>query len=476
MSGNAFGRRLLHNAMRCVLWALCAVVIGGALAGCEQAGAQGEAQPEAAQAEGVAEIARLVVSRHEGEANGWELLTEAARLCNEIDRESLRNWGGDRDTELSPGLVLMDITRGAFPPGGPRKGLELGLELLAKMEEAEVFEKLRAFSAVGRAWRPVDEWGDDAKTLHAHMRETSAWRNLVRTSRARMRLAAARGDGAEATRILEDLLAIAAAHGDQLLLLDRLSGIATLSVAAGETRFLLVDGVLDGATCARMLEAFDGRRRFPAFEATLQAESQFQVVMAAQVNGWLARTSAAERKESADALRAVLARPEVMAVKAAAEDLSPPLGEALDGGPAMLEREDLVEHLAELVAKAVVKVQSSEVEVQMAVEGTRIMLALEVYRGEHGTYPEGLEALAGGVIGEVPADPLSGEAFVYRLLKDDEVGRGYLLYSVGADGVDDGGREHEEVREKAWSESGKGFDYVVNSPRYPAIDRGDLQW
>src|SRR5690606_412677 len=139
----------------------------------------------------------------------------------------------------------------------------------------------RAFSAVGRAWRPVDEWGDDAKALHAHMRETGPWRNLVRTSRARMRLAAARGDGAEATRILGDLLAIAAAYGDQLLLLDRLSGIATLSAAAGETRFLLVDCVLDGPTCARMLEAFDARRPFPAFEATLQAESQLQVVMAA---------------------------------------------------------------------------------------------------------------------------------------------------------------------------------------------------
>lgn len=463
--------------MRCVLWALCALVIGGAAAGCEQAGAQGEAQPEAAQAEGIAEIARLVASPHEGEANGWELLTEAARLCNEIDRESLRNWDGDRDTELSPALVLADITRGPFPPGGPRKGLELGEQLLAEMAEAGVFEKLRAFSAVGRAWRPVDEWGDDAKALHAHMRETSAWRNLVRTSQPRMRLAAARGDGAEAARVLEDLLAIAAAYGDQLLLLDRLSGIATLSVAAGEARFLLVDGVLDGPTCARMLEAFDARRPFPAFEETLQAESQLQVVMAAQVNDWLARTTAAERKESADALRAVLARPEVMAVKAAADEVSPLVGEALDSGPAMLEREDLVEHMAELVAGAVVKVQSSEVEVQMAVEGTRIMLALEVYRGEHGAYPDELEPLARGALPEVPVDPLSGEAFVYRVLEaPDEHGRAYLLYSVGADGVDDGGREHEEVREKAWGESGKGFDYVVNSPRYPAIDRGDLQW
>jgi hypothetical protein len=451
-------------------WALCVLVVA-VCAGCERA--HGEIEPDAG---AEAQIAQLIAARHEGHENGWRLITEAGRVCREVELESLRNWDGDRETELSPWLALADITRGPFPRGGPRKGLEAGERLLAEMEEAGVFSKLRAFAAVGRAWRPVGESGPDARALDEHLKQMP-WRGLVRASLARMRLAAVAGDGEKAALILQDLLAISAAEADQLLLLDRLTGIATLGVAAGEVQHLVVDGALDAATCARMLEALDGRRALPPFEETARAEALLQVAMAAEVNAWLRRTSAEERQQAADALRAALSRPEVVAMKAAADEVSPLIGQALDEGPAMLEREDLVEHLAELAAGAVARVRASEVEVQAAVEGTRIMLAMEAYRAAHGGYPEALAALAGGALGEVPVDPVIARSFVYRLLEEaDSHGRAYLLYSVGADDVDDGGRTHEKGRDKAWRQSGKGFDFVVNEPRWPAIEREDLEW
>ena len=61
--------------------------------------------------------------------------------------------------------------------------------------------------------------------------------------------------------------------------------------------------------------------------------------------------------------------------------------------------------------------------------------ALAAYRADHGHYPEKLGELAPKYLAAVPDDLFSGKALIYRT-----EGKGYLLYSVGANGRDDGGR------------------------------------
>ncbi|MEM6799455.1 MAG: hypothetical protein AAF589_08065 [Planctomycetota bacterium] len=61
--------------------------------------------------------------------------------------------------------------------------------------------------------------------------------------------------------------------------------------------------------------------------------------------------------------------------------------------------------------------------------------ALGVYRAEQGAYPESLAELVPGVLDEVPIDLFSEQPFVYQRKPDG----GYLLYSVGPNGRDDGG-------------------------------------
>jgi hypothetical protein len=66
-------------------------------------------------------------------------------------------------------------------------------------------------------------------------------------------------------------------------------------------------------------------------------------------------------------------------------------------------------------------------------------LALRAYRVEHGAYPMTLNALVdGGYLRHLPVDPfdMAGAPVRYRLLASDR----YLLYSIGPDGKDDGGR------------------------------------
>lgn len=64
---------------------------------------------------------------------------------------------------------------------------------------------------------------------------------------------------------------------------------------------------------------------------------------------------------------------------------------------------------------------------------------LAVYRAEHGQYPEKLEDLVPGILGKLPVDSFKSKAFLYRRTDD-----GYLLYSLGANGIDDGGSNEQQ--------------------------------
>ncbi|HEX5271372.1 MAG TPA: hypothetical protein VFW33_12825 [Gemmataceae bacterium] len=64
-----------------------------------------------------------------------------------------------------------------------------------------------------------------------------------------------------------------------------------------------------------------------------------------------------------------------------------------------------------------------------------LAFALAAYRGDHGRYPAKLDELAPKYLAAVPDDLFSGKPLVYR-----PEGKGYLLYSVGVNGRDDGGR------------------------------------
>lgn len=62
-------------------------------------------------------------------------------------------------------------------------------------------------------------------------------------------------------------------------------------------------------------------------------------------------------------------------------------------------------------------------------------VAAERYRRDRGDWPASLEELAkNGLLPSVPLDPFDGQPLRYKILAD-----GVLIYSIGADGVDNGG-------------------------------------
>jgi len=66
-------------------------------------------------------------------------------------------------------------------------------------------------------------------------------------------------------------------------------------------------------------------------------------------------------------------------------------------------------------------------------------LAVERFRQKQGQLPKNLKELVPRFLHEIPTDPFDGKPIRFRRLAE-----GYVVYSVGADGHDDGGRERPE--------------------------------
>ena len=115
---------------------------------------------------------------------------------------------------------------------------------------------------------------------------------------------------------------------------------------------------------------------------------------------------------------------------------------------------------------------------QTAADLARIACALERYRLAHGDFPETLNALVPQLMGKIPHDLISGQPLKYRRTDDPpSPGSGaasgsFILYSVGWNGTDDGGKvrlpEGREASGPFRGESGLNItdgDWVW---RYPA--------
>jgi type II secretory pathway pseudopilin PulG len=88
-----------------------------------------------------------------------------------------------------------------------------------------------------------------------------------------------------------------------------------------------------------------------------------------------------------------------------------------------------------LVVPALQKVQSAADRTEQTQRNLHIAFALAAYRADMGRYPARLDELAPKYLPKVPGDLFSGGPLIYRPTE-----AGYLLYSVGANGLDEDGR------------------------------------
>jgi hypothetical protein len=98
--------------------------------------------------------------------------------------------------------------------------------------------------------------------------------------------------------------------------------------------------------------------------------------------------------------------------------------------------------------------------------GVIAMIRIERYRVEHGRYPSSLAQVEAESPRPLPVDPFSGQPLGYRVVDPatDPFGRGYILYCVGKDKLDDHGKD---VSPRVYSpgQAPPGTDYFINDPR-----------
>ncbi len=99
---------------------------------------------------------------------------------------------------------------------------------------------------------------------------------------------------------------------------------------------------------------------------------------------------------------------------------------------------------------------------QTQIDEARIACRLERYRLAHGKYPDALGALMPVYGADLPHDVMNGQLYHYKPLSDGT----YLLYSVGWDQIDDGGRENV---------TSTGYHYYLDDPDWVWVNHPDLK-
>jgi hypothetical protein len=105
-----------------------------------------------------------------------------------------------------------------------------------------------------------------------------------------------------------------------------------------------------------------------------------------------------------------------------------------------IERGEIIgEMLTVLMLPATRKLWSGADRAQQIQDNVILAFALAWYQRDHGRYPEELKALMPKYLERIPSDLFSGKPLVYRPKEN-----GYLLYSVGVNGKDEGGRGYDD--------------------------------
>ncbi|RKY10197.1 MAG: hypothetical protein DRP66_00320 [Planctomycetota bacterium] len=84
-----------------------------------------------------------------------------------------------------------------------------------------------------------------------------------------------------------------------------------------------------------------------------------------------------------------------------------------------------------------------DMRVAAEVDCTRVALGIERYRLAKGSLPKELTDLAPQYIDKAPIDPFDGKPLRYKLTEP-----GYIVYSIGEDGADEGGLEKDKVAQR----------------------------
>jgi hypothetical protein len=436
--------------------------------------------------------------------DGWPVLQEAIALLGGVENETQTHESNPKALRLDFSAITATARDSVqYDKSATWEEMDalatLGLSIAAN---SGLYDKLDQLAATRRAVRPTP----DAPLIEILLPELGRMRQLARMNGARMFIAARDGNEAEFVRAYEQTLALGRISAQQGCLIEHLVGIAIVGLANGRLREAMTERPFSPETCAALLAAID--RQLPLTPVTRAFDGERLGVMDmiqwthtddGRGSGRLIPSSLAKigwiAGGSGTGVPSVLtewkifnivgaAFPSKAATTDKANDFFDKLTAHANLTPAQrraspLNADTWIEEnlpkrylLLRLVLPAVDKSLASHMQCEMETAGVRIMLALELYKAKHNAYPATLVQLAPSFLPAIPEDPFAGD-FVYRLITPEEdavrradgSARPYLLYSRGRDMADNGGKTNPRNAQSALhSDSGKGLDFVLNTP------------
>lgn len=435
---------------------------------------------------GAAKLTELVRQHQPSAApddDAWPFLVRAFERLDTADRDV---WKGTAqrlvtstgkpidprfDALYGPAPDLTQPYRGVPPDLEYARGcIDLARQMLAKYESSGVYAQLAEAASRPSAMRPI-AMAEGEPLMNLLLPELGPARQLARICAARMQQAFEADDPVAFRQSLEQGLALARIINQQPLLIDAMVGAA-----------------IDVLMLEQLEEIMHKSPRTEFLDAMAEA-------LARQPGTTLGPYHArGERIGALDTLAWVFSDPSRARLGPMSPALAQVFGASVRGGRLSTfanNRRQFERHFDDLEAQlkadpherpprapaasnllllnllvpATERAAQSRDRVVLQRRGVVAMIAIERFHRRTGSYPSTLAEIPGDLLTAPPIDPYSGKPLGYRRLESpDAHGRGYILYSVGHDGTDDGGVDAEAERKRSGTLQVGPTDIILNEP------------
>jgi hypothetical protein len=336
-------------------------------------------------------------------------------------------------TEAAKGLPIVS-TSDAIPPPGQ------AWEKLAKAEQlvdqyAAQLERLHQAAAMdGQARYPVD-LSRGPETIVSHVQHL---RQAARVLALDAHVRAHRGDVEGAVHSMTTIAALADSLDREPIMVSQLVRVAIESIAVNTMAELTPYLQLNDSQWQRLADSLrEDEQPADSLQRTIAGEQAMGLVAFNQLDettglGMISRDDdRAYYLESMQRLSEACELPPRQAMHAA-QQIQQDIADTVGNSPISRLRYTLTSMAMPASDNFVGAVFDSQARRRVG----QTLLAIHRYRQQRGAWPPSLDQLVADYLPQLPLDPYTGKPLLYRV-----EGNGYVLYSVGKNGMDDGRNE-----------------------------------
>ncbi|NEQ53987.1 MAG: hypothetical protein F6K11_28300, partial [Leptolyngbya sp. SIO3F4] len=295
----------------------------------------------------------------------------------------------------------------------------------------------------------VDRFGTGPLISYVFIEPYSALRNAARVEWYRAQKALVIGDTEVAIQSAIRQLGVARLYLNQPIAIHRLMGHAVLAMGLQLTRDIVYNGVTQEQHA--ILTAAVGSINLRDMQNVYQGEFLIaaDTIVRTFPSNFTIRTIS--RGAQYHRVSSEFERMQAWSSKSVRERIESPYVES---------PEDWRYVSADILLPGVDALERSHDQIRVELEGIKLILAIEDARIRTGRLPDSLAEIVPEYLSAIPIDPFSPESSAYKYSLNETSHFGYNLYSVGHDGVDDGGVAPQGVPQYALAAGYEGTDYI----------------